>query len=72
MVSDKLMREYLSVLTTEPQTAMDLSRKLEREIENVRRTMKVMAEIGLVEKVNINLDGKMAKPITVGYRKRFV
>ena len=72
MVSDRLMREYLSVLTTEPQSAMDLSRQLEREIENVRRTMKVMTELGMVERVKINMDGKRAKPITVGYRKRFV
>jgi len=47
-ISDKLMKEYLRAMPKEPFTTSQLSRKLERNYNNVRRTLLVMCELGMV------------------------
>ena len=47
-ISDKLMKEYIQAMPKEPFTTRQLSRRVGRNDNNVRRGLFVMMELGIV------------------------
>lgn len=54
MVSDKLKREYLGILSdTDPMTVRAISKKLDKADGRVRLTLKAMQDLGMVKQVDL-------------------
>jgi len=72
MTSDKLMKEYLDQLSVNPLPIYEICEKMHRPEGNVRRVLKAMVDLGLVEKVPICIESPGKKPRTVGWRKKII
>lgn len=55
MVSDKLMQEFIGVLSSEhPLSVLQIAHKLQKDNSHVRKVLIVMERLGLVGRVNLN------------------
>ena len=67
MVSHQMMIRILKKMSTDPEPIDDLSDKLGIHKPNLRRSLKAMVELGLVEKVKVRSGNR----IRVGWKKRY-
>jgi predicted transcriptional regulator len=69
MVSDKLMKEYLALMSDTPLSMDDICKQLGRSESNARKVLNALLELNLVKKTNINRGGNGKKPVTVAWIK---
>jgi len=53
-VSDRLMKEFLQAMPKEPFTTRQLSRLMNRNDNNVRRTLSAMQDLGIVRREEVS------------------
>lgn len=61
MVSDKLMKEFLDKMSTEPEGLFDLAYRLKQHEANAKRVLVAMQDLGLVVQVPIHVEGRKYK-----------
>ena len=52
-VTDRLMKEFLRAMPNEPFTTRQLSRLMNRNDNNVRRTLSAMQDLGIVRREDV-------------------
>jgi len=65
LTSSRLMKKVLDKMSTEPMNYRQLERRTKRHGSNLRRILKDMESLGLVEKVDIKSD-----KFRIGWRKK--